>query len=216
MDLIDRDVRKADEFLSSVDDLDALLSKYDRDVDGELRGDEVKLAVYLMLREQGVAHVWAASRACRRCGRMLNSAGSFDEFERRKMANMPEWQRSHYLREASKAGISVQGKVYMGGLGRPDEPHAWVSEKADVETVARERNMSVSGHVKHEAKPVAPQRTQLADDLVDEMCQAEMKNDPALAERCRKKPDEFRRLRGAVVEKYGTPKSKLNRRSRIA
>jgi hypothetical protein len=213
--LDEKNETEAFEFLAARTDreIERLLDLYGPEIDSTIKDNPCNLGLYLKLRTDGVPAVWAAGRACRTFARRVNSDGAFHEHARRRMESWPEWQKKRYFKMAAAAGINTHGKYHMSGLGAPDDPQAWVSGPDDVLDVAKRRNLSVEGHVKHEGYEVPATQIPLAPDLADEMCQVEMSRDPALAERCRKSSGEFQRLRGLVTEKYGTPRSKLAART---
>lgn len=93
-----------------------------------------------------------------------------------------------YAAKAKAAGVDITGKVYMSGLAlEPGDPAAWVGGRGDVERVARERGMTVSGMVDY--KPdgrlteLALSRgdTRVADDLVESAMLDRIEADPSLA-----------------------------------
>ncbi len=194
------------------DELSALLNLYASEYDPVIWDSNLRLALYLKLREEGAAEVWAKGRACRTFARRTNSDGAFHEHARRRMQNWPKWRKDAYFKMAKEAGISTHGKYHVSGIGPPEDPEAWVSGPEDIRDVAKRRNLTVTGHVNHEGQPMPAKVTPLADDLVDEMVQQEMKADPSVAERCRRSSGELSRLRGLVREKYGPRASALGRR----
>lgn len=73
--------------------------------------------------------------------------------------DMPPHQARRILREARAAGIDTTGKFYFSGLadkrGHMDA-EAWVSDRSDVERVAKKRNLEVQGSVNVKARDVPP------------------------------------------------------------
>lgn len=104
---------------------------------------------------------------------------------------------------AKEAGISTAGKTYNGQLGRYDDPRAWVSDTSDVVAAAKEKGLSLRGHVnvENQAKPI--QKKRLAKRLIDQAERQMLKADPSLAEKVRKKPSVRREVRERIVEKHG-------------
>jgi len=186
----------------------SILARFRDDLDHELESDLTKLGVYLHLRDQGVEHRWASMTACRRGAMMTRSDRAFNQHYRQNMENMAGTFQDQVFEQARAAGISTQGKYYVSGLGRYDDPGAWVSTTDDVLTVCRERNYTATGGVAyggHDTGP--PDPIPLADDLIQESIQEELARDPALAERYRKAPQKIRpELRERVIAKYGQPK----------
>lgn len=75
----------------------------------------------------------------------------------------------HYKKEAEAAGVSTNGKVYMGGLAAyPGDPKAWVDGRGDVERVCRERGYNCRGQVNVQSEPVEPAAPiDIGEDIVD-------------------------------------------------
>jgi len=181
-----------------------LIDKYGGELDAEIRDDMVKLGNYLKLRLDGVKPVWAKMSACRRAAAMNCSDRDFNRAERRKMEDMNPYYRRSIMAIAKRAGIDTSGKFYVGALGRYDDPGAWVSTVDDVRTTARKKKMAFEGLVNcdyTEDQPVT--RCRLAPDLVEEQAQQELAENPALAEKARRKPSVLQEVRRTVVEKYG-------------
>ena len=193
----------------SDDAIRLLIDKYDPEFDSEMQGDELVSGYYVMLREQGAEPVWAAGSACGKMARMSNSDGAFHEHARHRMEHMPAWQQKKYFAAAKAAGINIQGKYFMSGLGAPDNPDAWQADPDGVLEVCKRRNLTCEGQVNHQGYETAPKQVALADDLVDEMVRHECRQDESLNQKCRKDQAELTRLRGLVKEKYGRPKSKM-------
>jgi putative FmdB family regulatory protein len=75
-------------------------------------------------------------------------------------------ERDLYVGTAERAGVSVNGKVYLHGLARfAGDPEAWVSDLGDVDRVARRRGM---GCEERGIKPrqAEPRAAGVADDVV--------------------------------------------------
>lgn len=188
----------------SRDDSTGVLSRFQEDVDGEIRADMTKLGVYLHLRDQGVEHVWAAMTACRRGALMANSDRAFNQHYRQVMEGRMGTFQEKILQHAQAAGISTQGKYYVSGLGGYDDPGAWVSTTDDVLSVCRDRNYTATGGVQHQGYVEPPKVIPLAEDLIEESIAEELADDPALAERYRRNPRKVRPgLREKVIAKYG-------------
>lgn len=195
------DEQEAEQFCRELGDggLRELLDVYCEEVGPDVMEDEVILARYLKMRQQGVSHVFARMSACRRASGAKGTDRAFDEHARARMNGMSESD----LRIAQAAGIQTQGKFHMSGLGPLDDPKSWVSDTNDIRQVCMERNYSCEGHVNHQGVEVPPRQIDLAPDLVDEMVQQEFLEDPALAQKVKRSPRELDRLRHLVREKYG-------------
>lgn len=93
--------------------------------------------------------------------------------------------KEEFIKAAQDAGISIAGKIYVGGLadGRgPTDPRAWVSDTSDLLSVCRERNLTCNGVVKHRGHQTAPEPSiPLAEDLIEEEMRAMIAANPDLA-----------------------------------
>ena len=103
---------------------------------------------------------------------------------------------------AKKAGISTQGKMYKGGLGRPNDPMAWVSSTSDVLAAAKAKGYTVTGAVEYQAPKQQPKRRRLAADVRDDFVARKLMSDPSLAEKVRKSPKKLREVQEQIVEKH--------------
>jgi hypothetical protein len=113
-----------------------------------------------------------------------------------QLDDMPENQAKYIAREARGAGISIEGKYYVGGLadGRGwRDPEAWVSSTDDILKVAKKRRRMVQGNVNYDPGPEAPQRKVMSERLIKEYVARERKTD-------RKSSDAD--LRAKVIEKH--------------
>jgi hypothetical protein len=119
---------------------------------------------------------------------------------------MGSTNRKHIFGEAKKAGISTQGKVYKGGLGRPNDPMAWVGSSGDVLAVCKEKGFSCEGAVDYKAPERRIKKKRLADDITHGFMQKELASDPSLRERVKKNPKKLVELKEKVIEKHGSKK----------
>jgi hypothetical protein len=186
------------------DNVRELLAKYDAELDYELRDDPVKLATYILCRESGVDKVFAAMRACRRSPGAANCDQHFNRARRAHMNGMGR-NADKLCAVAQKAGISTQGKFYVGGLGRYTDPHAWVSTIDDVVEVAKKKNLNLEGVVNHKASAVelAPPKKTLAPDIVRRWVKRYCAEDPGLAAKCRKSKVALGDLKEKILHKHG-------------
>ena len=199
----DMDEARAREFLAT-HDIPSVLARYPESGDIELQSDWVKLGCYLCYREQGVEHRWAMMSAVRRAPQMKNSDRTFNEGRRRMMNGMDAVNQRKILELARKAGINTQGKFYVGGLGTYTDKCAWVSTIDDMREVVQKRNLNASGVLNVQGLEVPPPPpVPLAEPLVKEYMGKYLKRDPALRERCRKRPKARRELREMVITKHG-------------
>lgn len=99
---------------------------------------------------------------------------------------------------ARKAGINPSGKYYCSGLADqrgPADPAAWIDSVGDVQKVARERNLTVTGAAEHKGYAMPrPKSKPLSEPLVREMMKVEKARKPTM-----KKGE----LREYVIHKYG-------------
>jgi len=109
---------------------------------------------------------------------------------------------------AKKAGISTQGKIYKGGLGRPNDPMAWVSSTSDVLAAAKAKGLTCSGAVNYQAPKQQPKRKALADDIRDNYVGNILAAEPKTLEKVKKNPKAINEVRERVVEKHGNKRAK--------
>jgi len=113
-----------------------------------------------------------------------------------QLDDMPVNQARYISREARGAGISIEGKYYVGGLadGRGwKDPEAWVSSSDEILKVAKKRHRMVQGNVSYDPGPEAPQRKVMSERLIKEYVAKERKTD---------KKTPLADLRAKVVEKH--------------
>jgi hypothetical protein len=143
-----------------------------------------------------------------------NTDRAFQDGARRRMENMGAKTKSALLGAAQKAGINTAGKFYVGGLGRAQDPSAWVSTAQDVLDVCKKKNLNCEGVVNHKAtfRDAPPPDVKLAPDLVREFAANAMDADPGLAERCKRSKTARQELAEKVIEKHGRPKRHIKKR----
>ncbi len=202
MKIEELDERTAQEFFA-LPQTYSLIEKYRSEMDSEIWSDMTKLAVYVQCREQGVEKEFAAMRACRRACGTKNMDRTFNEGARRRMDGMGK-NGERLVKIAQRAGISTQGKFYVGGLGRYTDPNAWVSTADDVLTVAKERNLTVTGVINHQGHDVPPPKmtTKLAPDIMRRYLKAYYSREPALRERVRRNPKALRELKERITHTH--------------
>jgi hypothetical protein len=137
-----------------------------------------------------------------------NTDRAFQDGARRRMENMGAKTKDALLGAAQKAGINTAGKFYVGGLGRAQDPSAWVSTAQDVLDVCKKKNLNCEGVVNHKAtfRDAPPPDVKLAPDLVREFAANAMDADPGLAERCKRSKSARQELAERVIEKHGKKK----------
>jgi hypothetical protein len=113
--------------------------------------------------------------------------------------------RARYLELAKQAGISTQGKFYVGGLGRPTDPMAWVSTVDDAKEVCKRKNLNAEGLVSHQAHEEPYKKVRMAPDIKQAIVAERISRDPALAAKCAKSPHVLRQLEAEVVDRHAKP-----------
>ena len=184
-----------------------LLLDYEAEMDSEVREDLVKAAMYVIHRQNGLLPFYADLAACRRSPGAAGVDRTFSEAARRRMNGMHPPNLDKIVKLAEGAGISTQGKFYMGGLGKYTDKHAWCSSAEDVLTTAKARNLTVKGAVKHQGvtKPL-PDKPFLARDIQNQEINKILLTDPKAREKARKNQKKtINELREKVIAKH-TPK----------
>lgn len=142
-----------------------------------------------------------------------NTDRAFSQGQQHKMERMNPTVRKALLFKAKQAGINTDGKFYCGGLGRYENPVAWVSSAQDVVDSAKLQGLTVEGVISHKGtqKDIAPvPSVALAPDLVNQMAGKMLKADPALAEKCRKSKKARGELRERVIATHGRKRNKFS------
>jgi hypothetical protein len=97
---------------------------------------------------------------------------------------LPARQAKKMVREAKAAGIDITGKQYVSGLANKlghCDPRAWVSDLSDVRSVAKDRNLNVSGLVNIQASEVEPIRQGLNPRIAKDLAKKEIAKNPGLS-----------------------------------
>ncbi len=163
-------------------------------------------AEYTSMVERGTSPRAAAMYALQQPAGTRNTDRAFCQGAHKQMENMTPINRQAIQRIAKRAGISTDGKYYKGGLGRYNDPAAWVSCADDVLAVAKAKNLDIEGVLNHKAvhKEVEPPKSQgLAPDIVQNIARDYLASDPALAERCSKSKHARLELREQIIDKHG-------------
>lgn len=138
----------------------------------------------------------------------------FNEQARHRMETMHPRNRERILEIAKKAGINTQGKYYVGGLGRYNDPAAWVSTTDDVMASAKKKGCIVNGAVRYdpgederfESQCRTAENIRIAPDLVDEIAGEYIQKDEKIREKVRKDPKKLAEVKEMVIEKHGKKK----------
>lgn len=99
-----------------------------------------------------------------------------------QLNDMPLNQARYVAAEAKKAGVSISGKYYVGGLADKRgwrDPKAWVSNNDDILKVAQARRLHVSGTVNYDPGPTAPKRKLMSDKIMKEEIAREKRINPS-------------------------------------
>ena len=134
----------------------------------------------------------------------------FSEKARYRMNTMSTANLNKMLKMARSAGVNTQGKFYVGGLGRYTDQKAWCSTADDVLAVAKERNFTVTGAVKHKGHEVAPRvGPALAPDIVQRHVKKILASEPRTREKVRKDPKKLNEVKERVIAKHA-PRRRVN------
>lgn len=161
---------------------------------------------FCSLVDKGNSPTAALMFASRRAPGVRNSDRNFNESARRRMYGMSEKCREGIAEVARRAGISTQGKFYVGGLGKYTDPHAWVSDTSDIMAIAKAKRLNVSGALNYTGSPDGPpppKHVPLAPDVAADIERKYIQDDPKLREQIRKNPKKRRELRERVVATHG-------------
>lgn len=159
---------------------------------------------------EGNTHAFAQMCVSRQAPTMgLASDRQFNSSYRRTMENMSPMNRNRMLAIAKRAGINTDGKYYVSGLGRYNDPLAWCSTAEDVKAAAVAKRCTAHGPGIHYNAPAAEpiQKKRLADDIVDRLEKQYRSGDAKLDAACKKKATKRTELREKIVEAHGRKKA---------
>jgi hypothetical protein len=99
------------------------------------------------------------------------------------LARMSDFTRNAALAAAKRAGVSLNGKKHISGLGVATDMRSWVDSKGDIVRRAKtHQTVTIDGKVVKQAEPVPPpKRKPLADDIVRDCVEERIAKNPALA-----------------------------------
>lgn len=175
---------------------------YRREIVRDYGEGSLQLARYDAMLADGQTPQFAAMCACqdppgtRGTDRALMEGGEY-------LGARSEMMQQQVLRLAKQAGVDINGKRHISGLGPVTDQASWVSSTADVVAACKAKGLSCSGVVNHEGpepKPLKP--VAMAEDLVKEQMVKRCAADPALAEKVKKSKNARQELREAVIEKH--------------
>lgn len=159
-------------------------------LDISLASKEVQ-ARYLAMIADGQSERWAEMCALQQPPGTQGSDRAFMErrYNQEWLSDMPPHQARRILREAKAAGIDTTGKFYFSGLadrrGHTD-PEAWVDSRADVERVAKKRNLTVQGSVNVSGTVEEPKPKKISKRLEDNLVRHYQSKDPKLSKNAAK------------------------------
>jgi len=165
---------------------------------------------YYTMVANGQSPRFALMCACQQAPGTRYTDRTFNVERHQVMNEMKPKMRDKYLQQARKAGISTQGKYYVGALGRPTDARAWVSTVDEATAVCRAKNLTADGIVKHNGWEVPPKRKRLADNLRDAYVRERLSQDVPLAAKCASDPREMRRVQDEVVDRHGSSRSSID------
>lgn len=150
---------------------------------------------------EGETAEWAAMCACRQAPGTRNTDRAFCQGAQRRMSSMGNYLQEQVVKRAQKAGINTQGKYYKAGLGRYEDPAAWVSNADDVLAVAKAKNLNVEGVINHKAveRDVKVKRVPLAEDLIQDQARRILKAEPETAAKVRTSKKAKSELRERII-----------------
>ena len=159
------------------------------------------------LIEEGNNSGFAAMLAQRRPPGSKGTDRTFLEGAHNSMDKVGAYSRDRMLKMAKKAGISTQGKVYKGGIGRPDDPMAWVSGTSDVLAACKAKGLTCTGAVNYQAPKQQAKKKDLADDIRDSYVGKILATEPKTLEKVKKNPKTINEVRERVVAKHGNKRA---------
>ena len=141
---------------------------------------------YIKVLAMGYGERWAAMVALQQ---PPGTKGTDRAFQEGRLAGnqwdeLPARQAKKMIREAKAAGINISGKQYVSGLANKlghCDPRAWVSDLSDVRSVAKDRNLNVTGMVNIEATEIEPIRHGLNPRIARELAKNEIAKNPKLS-----------------------------------
>jgi hypothetical protein len=170
-----------------------------------LNYSETVAAFYFSLIEAGKSPVLAEMLATRRAPTAgMASDRQFNSSYRRSMSGLSQEHRDAIQRIAARAGISTEGKYYVSGIGRYDDPLAWVSTNDDVRAACKAKGHSAHGPgIDYECEAAEPVKKPLHESIASRFEQ-KLLQDPKVAEKVKRGGTKARReLRERVEATHG-------------
>ena len=158
---------------------------------------------YRALLKKGNTPQFAAMLATQSPPATQYSDKTFNREMRDKMESMSGGNRDILCAAAKSSGISTQGKYYVGSLGRPTEPGAWVSTIDEAHDTCKKKNLTVHhGVIKHTGHAVPPKKVGMAPDIVNDYIRRECLQEPSLLEKISKRPSSLNEVREKVIHEH--------------
>jgi hypothetical protein len=166
---------------------------------------QAALELFEQMLNNGETMEFAAMCACQQAPGTKNTDRAFCEGQRERVSSMPEVNRRLIEQRLKKKGFEPGNKFHVSGLGPVDDPTAWVSCAEDVLTIAKEKNLELSGAINRKMveKDRKPKDIPLADDLVVKIGQKYIQADPGLKEKCRKSKKARMELKERIIATHG-------------
>lgn len=177
--------------------------------DVEACGEEA-LELFERMLASGETPEFAAMCACQQPPGAKNTDRAFCEGQRERADRMPEVNRKLVEKKLRAKGFEPGNKFHVSGLGPVDDPNAWVSSADDVLSIAKARNLELSGAINRKMveKDHKPKDVPLASDLIAKIGTQYINQDPALKERCRKSAKARQELKERIIATHGKPARK--------
>lgn len=161
--------------------------------------------LYEKLIDEGNKPGFAAMLALRTPPGTKGTDRSFSEGSHHWADKYSKISQDYIFQMAASKGIATQGKVYKSGLGRPNDPLAWVSNADDVVKACKIKGLSCEGAVNHKEATRDPQRVRMSKRVLDGYVKEYTGADPSLAEKVKKSKKAKKDLESKIVEKHSKP-----------
>lgn len=189
------------------------LTLADKHADREIKGyPEWVQKQYRQMVSGGTARSLALMFATRGAPVMGNSDRAFCEYQHAQMTrHMDQDERTWITEYAQQAGISTEGKTYVGQIGKYDDPLAWVSNREDAAKAMQHKGISTEGVIKVKAPPKpskVPEKRFLAPDLVERKVNDILREEPKTLEKYKKGKLKREALRERARGTYGPPETR--------
>lgn len=163
------------------------------------------IELFESILSKGESIEFAAMCACKKAPGSKGTDRAFAQHSHDQMSSMLPRSRDRILDIARKAGIDTTGKVYKGGLGRYNDPLAWVSSTADILATCKAKNLNCEGMVNHTAVEIdaPPKKLPLGEDIVKRQALRIMREEPKVAEKVRKGGEKAKKeLRERIIAQH--------------